>query len=85
MKKQNVKMKRDKIVKKLNVKKSSVSVSVGDPVFLFYYQEGKRLAYYTGILVKKNKKQWLVYRSSDRSFQQMPLKSPVFLIQKGTE
>lgn len=78
-------MKRDRVVKRLNVKKSLGSIFVGDPVFLFYYQEGKRLAYYTGILVKKNKKNWLIYRSSDRSFQQIPLESPAFLIQKGTE
>lgn len=50
----------------------------GKKVVVFYVQEGKRVVYYIGNFLKwkRKGKRILLYRKSDRSYQEFDVRSP---------
>lgn len=51
----------------------------GKNYIVVYYQEGKRLSYYSGNYLKEKKKNRWYYRKMDRSIQKFFLESPHYL------
>lgn len=83
-------MKKEKVQTFLISKeKEKKRYKVGESYVVFYFQEGKRLGYYSGNLFhikdkKKGLSQYFFYRKGDRSLQIFFLQSPsVLKILKG--
>lgn len=53
----------------------------GKNYIVIYYQEGKRLSYYSGNYLKEKKDYRWYYRKMDRSNQKFFLESPHYLIE----
>lgn len=74
-------MKKERIKEKLRFIKERVEGKVGKNYIVIYYQEGKRLSYYSGNYLSEKRGSRLYYRKMDRSNQKFLLKSPHLLLE----